>query len=61
VGCQYGSTVPARDFPLLLDLWRQGRMPLERLVTNRINLEDIDSAFADMKTGHGVRSVICND
>jgi S-(hydroxymethyl)glutathione dehydrogenase/alcohol dehydrogenase len=60
VGCQYGSTVPARDFPLLLDLWQRGRLPLERFVTNRIGLADINTAFEDMTAGHGVRSVIIN-
>ena len=35
VGCQYGSVVPGRDFPMLLDLWRAGRLPLERLITRR--------------------------
>jgi S-(hydroxymethyl)glutathione dehydrogenase/alcohol dehydrogenase len=58
VGCQYGSTVPVRDFPLLLDMWQQGRLSLERLVTNKIGLADVDQAFADMVAGHGVRSVI---
>jgi S-(hydroxymethyl)glutathione dehydrogenase/alcohol dehydrogenase len=61
VGCQYGSTVPSRDFPLLLDLWRQGRMPLDRLVTKRIGLADVNQAFEEMKAGEGIRSVIIND
>jgi S-(hydroxymethyl)glutathione dehydrogenase/alcohol dehydrogenase len=61
VGCQYGSTIPARDFPLLLDLWRQGQMPLDALVTDRISLSDIGTAFDAMKAGHGVRSVIINE
>jgi S-(hydroxymethyl)glutathione dehydrogenase / alcohol dehydrogenase len=61
VGCQYGSTVPSRDFPLLLDLWQQGRMPLDAMVTRTIGLADVNDAFADISTGTGLRSVIVND
>jgi S-(hydroxymethyl)glutathione dehydrogenase/alcohol dehydrogenase len=60
VGCQYGSTVPERDFPLLLELWQQGRLPLDRLVTRRISLDEVNSAFDDLSTGTGVRTVIVN-
>jgi S-(hydroxymethyl)glutathione dehydrogenase/alcohol dehydrogenase len=61
VGCQYGSANPATDFPLLLDLWRQGRMPLDSLVTRRIALPEVNSAFDDMRAGVGIRTVIVND
>ncbi len=60
VGCQYGSVVPARDFPMLLDLWRAGRLPLDRLITRRIDLADVNDAFADLEQGNGIRSVIVN-
>ena len=61
VGCQYGSVVPGRDFPLLLNLWRTGRLPLERLITGRITLDDVNSAFDDLRHGTGIRSVIVNE
>ena len=61
VGCQYGSVVPGRDFPMLLDLWRSGRLPLERLITRRIGLEDVNDAFDDLTHGRGIRTVIVND
>jgi S-(hydroxymethyl)glutathione dehydrogenase/alcohol dehydrogenase len=60
VGCQYGSVVPGRDFPMLLDLWRAGRLPLERLITSRIKLEEVNTAFDDLRAGSGIRSVIVN-
>jgi S-(hydroxymethyl)glutathione dehydrogenase/alcohol dehydrogenase len=60
VGCQYGSVVPARDFPMLLDLWRSGRMPLDRLVSRRVALDEVNDAFADLTAGRGVRTVIVN-
>ena len=61
VGCQYGSVLPGRDFPLLLNLWRTGRLPLEHLITARIRLEDVNSAFDDLVHGIGIRSVIVNE
>jgi S-(hydroxymethyl)glutathione dehydrogenase/alcohol dehydrogenase len=60
VGCQYGSVVPGRDFPMLLDLWRSGRMPLDRLVSRRVGLDEVNDAFADLTAGRGVRTVIVN-
>lgn len=60
VGCQYGSVSPARDFPLLLDLWRSGRMPLEKLVTRRVVLDEVNDAFADLQSGRGIRTVLVN-
>ncbi|MEB4208035.1 Zn-dependent alcohol dehydrogenase [Mycobacterium sp. 94-17] len=61
VGCQYGSVVPGRDFPLLLDLWRTGKLPLQHLLTRRVPLEDVNEAFADLTAGRGVRTVIVNE
>ena len=60
IGCQYGSVVPDRDFPLLLDLWRSGRLPLERLISRRISLDDVNGAFDDLRNGAGIRTVIVN-
>ena len=61
VGCQYGSAVPHRDFPMLLDLWRSGRLPLDRLITRRIGLPEVNDAFEDLTSGRGIRTVIVND
>lgn len=61
IGCQYGSVTPARDFPMLLALWRTGRLPLEKLITRRIGLDEVNSAFDDLRQGNGIRSVIIND
>lgn len=61
VGCQYGSVVPGRDFPMLLDLWRSGLLPLERLVTRRIGLSEVNDAFDDLTHGRGIRTVIVNE
>ena len=46
---------------MLLDLWRTGRLPLDRLITRRIGLDEVNEAFDDLKSGKGIRSVIVND
>jgi S-(hydroxymethyl)mycothiol dehydrogenase len=57
----YGDCLPDRDFPLLVDLWQQGRFPLDAFVTERIGLTDIESAFAKMQDGGVLRSVVVID
>ena len=51
IGCVYGSTDADRDFPVLVDLVRQGAIDAEGLVTRRIGLDDIDDAFRAMEAG----------
>jgi S-(hydroxymethyl)glutathione dehydrogenase/alcohol dehydrogenase len=57
-GCVFGSTDPLRDFPRLVRWQERGLLDLERLVTKRIGLDDIDEAFDEMLAGVGARSVI---
>lgn len=57
-GCFLGSSNPSREFNRLLDLWRAGLLDLEGMVTARRPLEEINEAFADMKAGHGIRTVL---
>ncbi|MET7281535.1 S-(hydroxymethyl)mycothiol dehydrogenase [Kribbella sp. NPDC005582] len=54
----YGDCLPSRDFPLLIDLHLQGRLPLDRFVSETIALEDIEAAFAKMHHGDVLRSVV---
>jgi S-(hydroxymethyl)mycothiol dehydrogenase len=54
----YGDCLPERDFPTLISLYRQGRLPLEKFVSERIGLEDIESAFHRMHAGEVLRSVV---
>lgn len=54
----YGDCLPERDFPYLVELYRQGRLDLDAFVTERIGLEDIEAAFAKMATGDVLRSVV---
>ncbi|ORM07675.1 S-(hydroxymethyl)mycothiol dehydrogenase [Prescottella equi] len=54
----YGDCLPERDFPMLVDLYQQGRLPLEKFVTERIKLEDVEQAFETMHRGEVLRSVV---
>ena len=54
----YGDCLPSRDFPMLVDLYRQGRFDLDAFVTERIGLGDIESAFDKMHSGDVLRSVV---
>jgi S-(hydroxymethyl)mycothiol dehydrogenase len=54
----YGDCLPSRDFPMLVDLYLQGRLPLEEFVTETIGIEDVESAFDKMHRGDVLRSVV---
>ncbi|MDQ1723644.1 MAG: S-(hydroxymethyl)mycothiol dehydrogenase [Frankiaceae bacterium] len=54
----YGDCLPERDFPYLIDLFRQGRLPLETFVSERIAIGDVEAAFAKMQSGDVLRSVV---
>jgi Zn-dependent alcohol dehydrogenase len=58
VGCLLGSSNSLREIPRLVALWRSGRLDLERLVTARRPLAEIDAALADLRAGRGVRTVL---
>ncbi|WP_163375658.1 S-(hydroxymethyl)mycothiol dehydrogenase [Dietzia sp. Alg238-R159] len=54
----YGDCLPERDFPMLVDLHLQGRLPLEKFVTERIGIDAVEAAFDAMKSGSVLRSVV---
>ncbi len=54
----YGDCLPSRDFPLLVDLYRQGRLDLDAFVSERIGLDDVEPAFTKMHHGDVLRSVV---
>lgn len=54
----YGDCLPARDFPMLVELYLQGRLPLEKFVTEEIRLDQVEQAFAKMERGDVLRSVV---
>jgi len=54
----YGDCLPSRDFPMLIDLYLQGRLNLDAFVTEKIGLGDVEQAFDKMHSGSVLRSVV---
>jgi S-(hydroxymethyl)mycothiol dehydrogenase len=54
----YGDCLPSRDFPVLVDLHLQGRLPLDAFVTETIGLDGVEEAFHRMERGEVLRSVV---
>jgi len=54
----YGDCLPDRDFPMLVDLHLQGRLPLDKFVSETIALDQVEAAFASMQRGEVLRSVV---
>ncbi len=54
----YGDCLPSRDFPMLVDLYMQGRLDLDAFVSETIALDDVETAFAKMQQGAVLRSVV---
>ena len=57
-GSYLGSSVPERDIPRFIELWRQGRLPLERLISHRIGLDDVNEAMDRLAAGMALRQVM---
>jgi S-(hydroxymethyl)mycothiol dehydrogenase len=54
----YGDCLPSRDFPMLVDLHLQGRLPLDKFVSETISLDAVEDAFRKMEQGDVLRSVV---
>jgi S-(hydroxymethyl)mycothiol dehydrogenase len=54
----YGDCLPSRDFPMLIDLYLQGRLPLDAFVTEEIGIGGVEAAFEKMNGGNVLRSVV---
>jgi S-(hydroxymethyl)mycothiol dehydrogenase len=54
----YGDCLPSRDFPMLVDLYLQGRLDLDRFVSETIPLDGVEEAFHRMERGEVLRSVV---
>jgi len=57
-GSYLGSSVPARDLPRFVDLYRAGRLPIDRLLSHRIRLEELNEAFDRLASGEAVRQAV---
>jgi alcohol dehydrogenase len=58
IGSMYGSARPERDFPALLDAYRRGRLPLDRLISARLPLEAVREGFELLQSGTALRVVL---
>jgi alcohol dehydrogenase len=58
LGSLYGSARPEHDFPALLDLYRRGRLPLDRLISARLPLDAIEEGFGALRAASGLRVVL---
>jgi len=54
----YGDCLPSRDFPMLIDLYQQGRLPLDAFVSEEIGIDEVEAAFTKMQGGGVLRSVV---
>jgi alcohol dehydrogenase len=57
-GSYLGSSVPARDIPRFVELHRAGRLPVERLLTHRLGLDELNRGFDRLARGEGVRQSV---
>ena len=57
-GSNYGSIQPHADIPRIIGLYRDGRLPLDRLISKRYRLEEVNEAFEDLLNGKLIRGLI---
>jgi alcohol dehydrogenase len=57
-GSYVGGCVPSRDIPRFIELYRRGRLPVDRLMSDRLRLEDINLGFDRLQEGKAVRQII---
>jgi alcohol dehydrogenase len=57
-GSYIGTAVPARDVPRLIDLFRKGRLPVDRLVSGRLSLDEINEGFDRLARGQAIRQIV---
>ena len=58
LGSLYGSSRPERDFVLILDMYRRGLLPLDRLISHRLGLDELERAFGLLRSGEALRVVL---
>ena len=60
-GCYLGSCVPTIDIPNFLELYKNGNLPVDKLITHRLKLEEINEGFERLASGEAIRQVILFD
>ena len=57
-GSYIGTCVPSRDIPRFIELYKQGRLPVDKLLTHRLSLDQINGAFDLLHEGKAIRQVV---
>jgi S-(hydroxymethyl)glutathione dehydrogenase/alcohol dehydrogenase len=60
-GSLFGASSPSKDIPAILELYRQGRLKLDELITTRYSLAEVNKGYQDMRDGRNLRGVIIYD
>lgn len=60
-GCYLGSCVPIRDIPVYLELYKEGKLPVDKLITYRLKFEEINEGFERLAAGEAIRQVVIFD
>jgi len=60
-GSYIGTCVPTRDLPRMIGLYKRGRLPVDRLLTHRLGLDDINLAMDRLRDGSAIRQVVVFD
>jgi len=60
-GVMFGNCNPTRDIPRLIDLYQQGQLKLDELITRRYRLSELNDAYADMHAGRNLRGVLIHE
>jgi NDMA-dependent alcohol dehydrogenase len=60
-GSLFGASNPSKDIPLMLELYRLGRLKLDELVTRTYTLDEINDGYADMHAGNNIRGVVIHE
>ena len=58
IGSYLGSSIPARDIPRYIGLWRAGKLPVERLLTSVSPLSEINQLFDKLASGEAIRQIV---
>jgi alcohol dehydrogenase len=58
VGSYMGSSIPSRDIPRFVNLWRSGRLPIEELITSTLALSDINAGMDQLADAKGIRQIV---
>lgn len=58
IGSYLGSAVPSRDIPKFVEMWRQGKLPLEKMISDHIALEVINQAMDALDSGEALRQIV---